>query len=509
MAFASKSHTDVTRKENNAINSIPSVLNQAERRMLELQRMLHNISEVHKGSVDSNLKFPGIDQSISVSELLREFAGPLADTEKLDTTAKQIAAVNLSRYLDALENRENPNSILAGMVETARKAESRFINDKDLKELGENKAFRDRLARFRKLEKMIGEDLPAAYAYTKGAPTKKQLEAEESLVKHLQEMLLQNDFVRMRGALIDLIAARETLAYAYSAARKMSSRGEGIEAAKEMLRSYINEQKDNAASISQPRANLGTATTDQPTLEMPKVTSDIPHDAAALSGAGSAGVALLSAAKKEYHETINELYGEVSKRVKDLENRLNAGIKITDPGMSDAISKANESNLLLFAVVHTFTDKFKEALPKEELAAIGDLLLNSNQLFHNLSSSTGGRVKVSTINIGNAIRSHSNELHEKLIELHGTHSQNGGEPKDAESRAYKELLAFINGEYRSKYPELMQELEKIGVDTGTFMNEYVRHVFDISKSLRTASRDNLQASGNQVHEENPNVLSTD
>ena len=295
------------------------------------------------------------------------------------------------------------------------------------------------------------------------------------------------------------------IAYAYSAAKKMSSRGEGIEAAKEMLRSYINEQKDNAASISQPRANLGTATTDQPTLEMPKVTSDIPHDAAALSGAGSAGVALLSAAKKEYHETINELYGEVSKRVKDLENRLNAGIKITDPGMSDAISKANESNLLLFAVVHTFTDKFKEALPKEELAAIGDLLLNSNQLFHNLSSSTGGRVKVSTINIGNAIRSHSNELHEKLIELHGTHTQNGGESKDAESRAYKELLSFINGEYRSKYPELMQELEKIGVDTGSFMGEYVRHIFDISASLRSAARSPGQQGGT-LNEENPAIF---
>ena len=508
MVFA-KPHTGVARKENNAINNIPSVLNQAERRTLELQRMLHNISEVHKGSIDSNLKFPGIDQGISVSDLLKEFAGPLADTEKLDASAKQIAAVNLSRYLGALEARENPNPILADMVENARKAESRFINDKDLKDIGENKAFRERLARFRKLEKMVGEDIPAAYASTKGAPTKKQLETEERLVKHLQEMLLQNDFVRMRGALVDLIAARETLAYAYSAANKMSSRGEGIEAAKEMLRSYISEQRDNAASITQPRAPAGTATTDQPTLEMPRVTSDVLHEPATLSVAGPAGAALLSAAKKEYHETINELYGEVSKRVKDLENKLNAGIKITDPGMSDTISKANESNLLLFAVVHTFTDKFKNALPKEELAAIEDLLLNSNQLFHNLSSSTGGRIKVSTINIGNAVRSHSNELHEKLMELHELHEQVPGKygTGTSEPSAYEKFIAFVNGEYKSKYPELMQELDKLGVDTDAFMGEYVRHVFDISASLRSATR---KAGGQQegtLHEESPAIFS--
>ena len=510
MVFA-KPHTGVARKENNAINNIPSVLNQAERRTLELQRMLHNISEVHKGSVDSNLKFPGIDQSISVSDLLKEFAGPLADTDKIDASAKQIAAVNLSRYLSALENkREDSTILLAQMAENARKSESRFVNDKDLKDIGENKAFRDIVARFRKLEKIVGEDIPAAYAYTKGAPTKKLLETEERLVKHLQEMLLQNDFVRMRGALVDLIAARETLAYAYSAANKMSSRGEGIEAAKEMLRSYINEQRDNAASISQPRAPAITATTDQPTLEMPKVTSDVLHEPAALSVAGPAGAALLTAAKKEYHETINELYGEVSKRVKDLENKLNAGIKITDPGMSDTISKANESNLLLFAVVHTFSDKFKNALPQDELAAIGDLLLKSNQLFHNLSSSTGGTIKVSTINIGNAVRSHSNELHEKLMELHELREQVPDKyaKGTSEPSVYEEFIAFVNGEYKSKYPELMQELGRLGVDTESFMGEYVRHVFDISASLRSATRkaEGAQEEGTS-HEESPAIFS--
>ena len=501
MVFA-KRHTGVERKENSAINGIPSSLAQSERRMLELQRMLHNISEVHSGSIDSNLKFSFGEQRLSVSEVLSEFVGPLADTDKIDAAAKHIAAVNLSMYLNVLDNRENPNPLLAKMADNNRRAESRFINDKELKESGENKVMRERLSRFRKLEKMIGEDLPNAHALTIGAPTGKRLKAEENLVNLLKEMALKDDFREMYKALIDLAASHETLSVASAAVKKMSARGEGIEAAKTMLRSYISAQRDNVASISSPTQ----ARQDPPTLEMPKVTTDTPQ-AAVLSAATPAEAAVLSESKKEYHETINELFSGVAKNVKDLEDKLKAGISIHDPGVADSIRKANESNLLLFAVVHTFMDRFKDTLPKDEIGAIEDMLLNSNQHFHNLSNSTGGMVKVNIINIGNAIRSHNNELHEKLMELHGTHGQIGTQAGDAfESR--KELLAFINGEYRSKYPELMQELGRLGVDTESFMGEYVRHVFDISASLRSATRkaEGAQEEGTS-HEESPAIFS--